>query len=229
MTPYRVEYRIQASDGRWVWLEDQASVVRDAHGHPLLWQGVLVDITAAKAAEEALREAESRFRGLFEGIADAILVTDTDGRYLDANPAATALLGYSHEELLTMGVTNLVADSSEWTTREYTRYPPTPGLIHHSDRGVQYASGDYVARLEGIDARISMAAVGTPYENAKAESFFKTLKCEEVYLKDYRTFEEVERHIGHFIEDVFNTKRLHSSLGYLPPAEFEAIHERRSR
>jgi transposase InsO family protein len=74
-----------------------------------------------------------------------------------------------------------------------------------------------------------MAAVGAPYENAKAESFFKTLKCEEVYLKDYRTFEEAERHIGHFIEDVYNTKRLHSSLGYLPPAEFEAIHQRRSR
>jgi transposase InsO family protein len=105
---------------------------------------------------------------------------------------------------------------------------PSPGLIHHSDRGVQYASGDYVARLEGVGAKISMAAVGTPYENAKAESFFKTLKCEEVYLTDYRTLEEAERHIGHFIEDVYNAKRLHSSLGYLPPAEFEANHERRS-
>jgi transposase InsO family protein len=105
---------------------------------------------------------------------------------------------------------------------------PSPGLIHHSDRGVQYASGDYVARLEGVGAKISMAAVGTPYENAKAESFFKTLKCEEVYLTDYRTLEEAERHIGHFIEDVYNAKRLHSSLGYLPPAEFEANHERRA-
>jgi putative transposase len=99
---------------------------------------------------------------------------------------------------------------------------PAPGLIHHSDRGVQYASGDYVARLEGVGARISMAAAGNPYENAKAESFFKTLKCEEVYLQQYRTFAEAEATIGCFIDDVYNAKRLHSSLGYLPPVEFEA-------
>ena len=101
---------------------------------------------------------------------------------------------------------------------------PAPGLIHHSDRGVQYASGDYVARLAGIGAQISMAAVGTPYDNAKAESFFKTLKCEEVYLQQYRTFAEAEANLSRFIGDVYNTKRLHSSLGYLPPAEFEATH-----
>jgi putative transposase len=99
---------------------------------------------------------------------------------------------------------------------------PVPGLIHHSDRGVQYASTEYVARLEAVGAQISMAAVGNPYENAKAESFFKTLKCEEVYLHDYRTFAEAEDNIGHFIEDVYNEKRLHSSLGYLPPVEYEA-------
>lgn len=101
---------------------------------------------------------------------------------------------------------------------------PTPGLIHHSDRGVQYASADYVARLEAIGARLSMSAVGNPYDNAKAESFFKTLKHEEVYLNEYRTFAEAEAHIGQFIEAVYNVKRLHSSLGYLPPAEFEAAY-----
>jgi transposase InsO family protein len=67
-----------------------------------------------------------------------------------------------------------------------------------------------------------MAAVGNPYDNAQAESFFKTLKCEQVYLHDYRTFAEAEDNIGHFIEDVYNTKRLHSSLGYLPPVEYES-------
>ena len=99
---------------------------------------------------------------------------------------------------------------------------PAPGLIHHSDRGTQYASAEYVARLDGIGAQISMAATGNPYENAKAESFFKTLKCEEVYLQSYQTFQEAEANRRRFIADVYNAKRLHSSLGYLPPVEFEA-------
>ena len=99
---------------------------------------------------------------------------------------------------------------------------PDAGLIHHSDQGVQYACSQYVARLEQIGAQISMASMGNPYENAKTESFFRTLKMEEVYLKDYRTFEEAEANIGEFIEEVYNKKRLHSSLGYLPPVEFEA-------
>jgi putative transposase len=101
---------------------------------------------------------------------------------------------------------------------------PAPGLIHHSDQGVQYASTEYVARLEEAGARISMAAVGNPYENAKAESFFRILKMEEVYLKEYKTFEDALENIGEFIEEVYNEKRLHSSLGYLPPVEFEAIY-----
>ena len=96
-----------------------------------------------------------------------------------------------------------------------------PGLIHHSDRGVQYASTAYAERLQSVQAHISMSAVGNPYDNAKAESFFKTLKQEEVYLKQYQTFEEAQANIGQFLEDVYNTKRLHSSLGYVPPEEFE--------
>jgi putative transposase len=90
---------------------------------------------------------------------------------------------------------------------------------------VQYASSEYVAHLEDVGAQISIAATGNPYENAKAESFFRTLKMEEVYLKDYRDFEEAQQNIGEFsIEEVYNQKRLHSSLGYLPPVEFEALH-----
>ncbi len=106
---------------------------------------------------------------------------------------------------------------------------PEVGLIHHSDQGVQYASAEYVERLEEAGARISMAAVANPYENAKAESFFRTLKMEEVYLKDYRNFEEAHENIGRFIEEVYNQKRLHSSLGYLPPVEFEALHALKAR
>ena len=87
---------------------------------------------------------------------------------------------------------------------------------------MQYASREYVARLDALGTRISMSAKGNPYDNARAESFFKTLKREEVYLQQYQTFAEAEQQLAHFIEDVYNKKRLHSSLGYRPPAEFEA-------
>jgi transposase InsO family protein len=96
-----------------------------------------------------------------------------------------------------------------------------PGLVHHSDRGVQYASKDYVALLEAHGFLISMSRTGNPYDNAKAESFMKTLKCEEVYLQKYRNREEVHASIAHFIEEVYNGKRLHSALGYLSPIMFE--------
>jgi len=99
---------------------------------------------------------------------------------------------------------------------------PKPGLIHHSDRGVQDASREDVEQLQEIGAQISMSAVGNPSDNAKAESFFKTLKQEEVYLKEYDSFTDAEQNLAVFIEQVYNEKRLHSSLGYLPPAEFEA-------
>jgi putative transposase len=80
-----------------------------------------------------------------------------------------------------------------------------------------------------VQARISMSAVGNPYDNAKAESFFKTLKREEVYLKQYQTFAEAEANSAQFIEDVYNTKRLHSSLDYVPPVEFEEVYYHNSR
>ena len=101
---------------------------------------------------------------------------------------------------------------------------PDLGLIHHSDRGVQYASSAYIARLSAIGAHITMSAKGNPYDNAKAESFFKTLKREEVYLNQYETFADAEDQIGRFIDDVYNQKRLHSSLGYLLPNEYERLY-----
>ncbi len=100
---------------------------------------------------------------------------------------------------------------------------PTPGsLIHHSDRGVQYACGEYAAMLETYDIQPSMSRVGNPYDNAKAESFMKTLKHEEVDGRNYRDAKHARDAIGAFIEDVYNRSRLHSALAYRPPAEYEA-------
>lgn len=95
------------------------------------------------------------------------------------------------------------------------------GLVHHSDRGVQYASSAYTDLLKERDIRISMSRRGNPYDNAKAERFMKTLKYEEVYLFEYETMAEARERIGHFLEEVYNQKRLHSALGYMPPVEFE--------
>lgn len=100
---------------------------------------------------------------------------------------------------------------------------PSKGVIHHSDRGIQYASYEYVAVLLQYDFLISMSRKGNPYDNATTESFFKTLKVEEVYLWEYRTLEDVQIRLPFFIQEVYNCKRLHSSLGYRPPVEFEEL------
>jgi putative transposase len=101
------------------------------------------------------------------------------------------------------------------------RRRPAPGLVHHSDRGVQYTSTDYTDLLKASSITISMSRRGNPYDNATCESFLKTLKYEEVYRSEYRDLDEARASIGTFLEKVYNQKRLHSALGYLPPAEFE--------
>jgi len=96
-----------------------------------------------------------------------------------------------------------------------------PGLVHHSDRGIQYASDAYTGLLEENNIQISMSRSGNPYDNAMAESFMNTLKREEVYRSEYRDIDEARRSIRRFIESVYNRKRFHSSLDYLSPVEFE--------
>jgi transposase InsO family protein len=103
------------------------------------------------------------------------------------------------------------------------RRSPAPGLVHHSDRGVQYASDDYTGLLKKRGANISMSRKGNPYDNATCESFMKTLKNEEVYRQEYRDLAEARASIARFLEKVYNQQRLHSALGYRPPVEFEQV------
>ncbi len=103
------------------------------------------------------------------------------------------------------------------------RRQPGPGVIHHSDQGVQYASSEYIDELKEHGFQISMARTGNPYENAMMESFFKTLKYEEVYLWEYETYEDVVVRLPYFLEEVYNHKRLHSGIGYRSPDDFERL------
>ena len=116
------------------------------------------------------------------------------------------------EDELTLGALRMALDQRR----------PAPGAIHHSDRGAQYASRDYVRLLKEHGFEISMSRKASPWENAACESFMKTLKHEEVCRQEYRNLAEAQRSIQRFLEQVYNEKRLHSALGYRPPAEFEA-------
>jgi putative transposase len=98
---------------------------------------------------------------------------------------------------------------------------PKPGLVHHSDRGIQYASADYVAVLNEHQMTPSMSRPANPYDNATCESFMKTLKQEEIYCREYRDLEDLETHLEEFLDRYYNQRRLHSALGYRTPEEFE--------
>lgn len=98
---------------------------------------------------------------------------------------------------------------------------PDPGCIHHSDQGVQYCSEDYIELLTEWKFQISMSRKGNPYDNAWAESFMRILKYEEIYLSEYETYEDVVNRLPRFLEEIYNRKRIHSSIGYLTPEEFE--------
>lgn len=127
------------------------------------------------------------------------------------------VVGWALGKSLTTDLT-MAALKSALITRK-----PSTGCIHHSDRGVQYACIEYVKTLKDAHLRPSMSLKGNPYDNAIIERFFRTLKQEEVYLYEYRNFQEAKERIAYFLDTVYNKKRLHSALGYLPPTEFEAL------
>jgi putative transposase len=111
-------------------------------------------------------------------------------------------------------------------TRAIARRKPRAGCIHHSDQGVQYCCAQYIDLLKHHQFKISMSRTGNPYDNAMVESFMRTLKMEEVYLAQYKTYQDVVERVPKFIEDVYNKKRLHSSLGYQSPQAYEANYNR---
>jgi transposase InsO family protein len=136
------------------------------------------------------------------------------------------VVGWNISRKLDSGIAQQALESA------LTARQPAPGLIHHSDRGVQYACGDYVKRLAAAGITLSMSRPGNPWDNAWAESFMKTLKVEEVDGKRYRDLEDVTSSIGIFIEEFYNQQRLHSALDYRSPIEFEvemAITEKEKR
>jgi len=130
------------------------------------------------------------------------------------------VVGYAISNAITVQLT-LAALNAAVQSRN-----PAPGLIHHSDRGSQYAARPYRNRLEALGVRGSMSRKANPYDNALAESFMKTLKHEEVLAFDYDTIDDVKTRLPKFIDEIYNARRLHSALRYLPPMEFELTNAR---
>lgn len=128
------------------------------------------------------------------------------------------VVGYAISRYLDARLTLAALDAAVASRR------PGSGLIHHSDRGTQYAARQYRERLEALGILGSMARTGNPYDNARVESFFKTLKHEEVYAFEYETMQDVLERLPTFLEETYNRRRLHSSLGYVPPEEFELVY-----
>jgi transposase InsO family protein len=222
---YRRVTHALARDG---WLVNHKRVLRIMREEALLCQ-LKRRFVPTTDSQHGFRRYPNRIKELVIERLDQVWVADityirlpTAFCYLAAilDACSRRCVGWELSQWIDTALALAALERALWTRR------PQPGLIHHSDQGVQYASHDYVNRLEAAGIEISMAGKGNPYENAQAERFFRTLKEEEVYLKEYRTFEEARANIGSFIEDVYNVKRLRSALGYRPPSEFEAAYGR---
>jgi putative transposase len=182
-------------------------------------------LVPASAKPESFVIVPNLVRGLCPSAPDQIWVADITYVHLAKAFAYLAVIldafsrkavGWALEPSLNTSVAMAALDQAL-----VLRKPPRGSLIHHSDRGVQYASIAYRQRLSEHDVIISMSRPGNPFDNAKAESFMKTLKTEELNARSFKTIDDARTRIDDFIANIYNTERLHSALGYLSPLEFE--------
>lgn len=198
-------------------------IMRDFGLKALIWRGFKVKTTDSNHRYEY---APNRLPGMtLTGINQVWVADITYIRILTGFVYFAAILDLYSRRVVGWAISrridaNLCMDALDDAIA--TRKPP-PGLVHHSDRGVQYACDDYRESLVRHGLVPSMSAKGYCYDNAFMESWFKTLKAEEVYLTEYETIEDVLKAVPRFIEDVYNAKRSHSSLGYYSPDEFEQL------
>jgi putative transposase len=218
--------RITAELGRQGWRVNHKRVLRLTHEDNLLCLRRASFVPTTTDSRHGWRVVPNLARGLELTGLDQLWVADITYVHLAEEFAYLAIIldAYSRKIIgwaLAMHLrAELAIAALEMALA--ARRPPPGSLIHHSDRGVQYACGDYTALLARHDIQPSMSRVGNPYDNAKAESFMKTLKQEEVNGSDYRDAADARERIGTFIEQVYNLQRLHSALDYRPPAEYEA-------
>jgi putative transposase len=219
--------RIAASLGRAGWLANHKRVLRLMREDNLLCLRRAAFVPTTTDSRHGWRVVPNLARGMELTGLDQLWVADITYVHLAEEFAYLAIvldafsrriIGWALETHLQARLAIAALDMA------ITERRPSPGsLIHHSDRGVQYACGDYAAILAAHDIQASMSRVGNPYDNAKAESFMKTLKQEEVDGSAYRDAADARARIGSFIEAVYNRQRLHSALDYRPPAEYEEI------
>ncbi len=217
--------RIAALLGREGWQANHKRVLRLMHEDNLLCLRKAAFVPATTDSRHGWRVVPNLARGMALSGLDQLWVADITYIHLaeEFGYLAIVLDAFSRKVVGWAFETHLQAVLAIAALEQaIAQRRPTPGsLIHHSDRGVQYACGDYAAILKAHDIQASMSRVGNPYDNAKAESFMKTLKQEEVDGTAYRDVAEARARIGSFIETVYNRQRLHSALDYLAPEEYE--------